>query len=401
MMRAAEFILKLRRFFKREKTRGLSILTVEATGLAGTLFFLAFLPDEELVTVIKVMAFLGFIGGLVASNNTARIYSGMATGKVLGDVAAEALTLLLCEQFAALLLAMVMINYGLGGIDKYSTLIVFALVIMSSCTATTAFARNDPHFFVFYNYTRAVSNVVRVLGVFWLVDVGRPDLILLCLALTYLLPFLMGLYFGLRKLSERNSAAHRPRIGVTVREFLIGIPTAGVRSFANSGIIFLAASALPADDARFFRALLVPKDIIARIYGATLPLIFDSMFQYRASIGAALLTILAGLVAGILSFELVSIWMSSETASIFPYLTLISGTMLVYLVTPFIWRLVSLNRGIVQSGIAIAASVPPLLMILSMTEMDINDYLWVMAAFYLGWLLITQALMIISIDKVE
>lgn len=385
MRTEALLFVRLRRAYQKTRKRGLSIIVVEATGMTTLLLYLVLLPDQEVAIILSLLVFTGIISGAVASNNTAKVYVGFAAGIPKQTIASTTLRLFLFELSLSVAIAMLIISRGFETLDNFPTWNLLALGVLSSGAALIAFTRNTEVDFIRYNYVRAVANMLRAGCVFWATAAGRPELLGLIFLTTSSLPFVFGAGVVLSRVDALKIGIGSKGVPL-LREYLVGLPAGATRAFVLNGLVLVAVETLTENEARFLRLLLIPKDVAARCFNAALPLVFDRMYAYRPKPPIMIAVFFISLLIGAASYVLFAGIVGFSLNALPLYLILFAATMQVYIVLPFIWRVVHKNRAIISTGTVVLAALVTYVMYWALPPSDVNGFIGLTVVYYVVWL---------------
>lgn len=339
------------------KIRGASIGLVLASGLVSTFAFVFFLPDDDLILVLGMMALAGLISGTVVSNNTAKIYAIINAKSDVRRITNVTLLLFAFEQCLALSLAGFFWLFGsqwVGGIGALE----LVLLAMAGCSgALNAFVKFDAQTFVLFNVVRSITTLLRLVFVFLALWGQVPELVPGVIIVSLAAPLLFGLGVAWRaRAGAAKPIETEPVVAMRLLgEYVWGIPVALSRAFVNQGLILAAVELLHSNEIRMFRFLVILKEGIGKFFNALLPLVFDRMYGYRlkplASAGiAATAAAMAMAWYAIGDYVFGFGWSALVEFLIFMMLNLT-----VYSVLPITWRTIFQNKAMHITVIVIAS----------------------------------------------
>ncbi|GAA4226582.1 hypothetical protein GGQ68_004809 [Sagittula marina] len=364
-----------------------SIVAVQVASFVANLSFVTFLPDMAMVTVVAVMSLFGVISAGVSSNITAKIYSHTAAGDDPSQLARMALRLLLMEQVAAVAVALFLPLLGLEALKEVATWQLFLLALLASNASTLAFTKYRNRYLLRLNLVRATVTITRAAVIHAVAALGAAQLIIPIIIMSLVPTFGYPLLVALRQACTVTSAKMPVPLGVSLREYLLGIPVSVIRSITNQGMVILAVEVLSPQDLRLFRFLLLPKDIFNRLFNAALPIVFDKLYLYRLDRRVTLGIMCGSAVIGALWF-----WIGLETiggtwqpVGVFVVFLALNAT--VYSVLPIMWRTVHRNRAGLNIIATLATAGLTLVTYLLVRPQGLQGLFGLMSVYYLSYIL--------------
>lgn len=338
--------------------RSISVAAVLVVGLISNLVFVVFLPEQFLPVVIGAMAISGLISGTAASNNTTKLYSTINARVSIPSVIRLTLLLFVFEQVLGQLLVFVAIVFGDVWSNSFTWRQLALLAMAASCGSLRAFAKFDDGVFVWVNIMRVILTIARVGLIFLLIDLGAETMIFPVIvgSLGLLAVFLLVTTLFAWRMHSKDELGLPIRVYQVLTEYLWGLPVAMSRAFINQGLIVAAVALLSPAELRMFRFLLIPKDIIARLFNAALPLIFDRMYEHKPS-GSRMSVIALGSLAtslmwyGIGALLLGFHWSAGPAFALFMVLHLTAFSLL-----PLVWRAIYGNRASRNTIVVVTAT---------------------------------------------
>lgn len=377
-------------FARSEQARLLSIAAVQISGFVSTLCFLLWLDDRAIMLVLAAVAYAGMVSGTVASNNTTKIYAGIANSADRRLISVLTFRLFAFEQLLAISVAILVPFLGLEGLQSLDVVVLVLLASFSSNAAVIAFTKHRERDFVRFNYLRVVATLLRLGLVFLAADLGRIDLIPAVIAASAAPPYLAGLWMLWRtyRASLRIEPTGTGTITATallIREYVLGIPAALARSFINHGLMIAVVETLPENAVRMFRFLLLLKDVISRFFNAALPLIFDRMYLYRVRFRLIVIITMNSLVVSVIWYTIGIMAISQDWSALPAYVVLFAFNMLSYVALPFVWRAIHHNKAIMSTSVVLLSAGVSVLAYWLQPPGDVSGFLFVMSLFYITW----------------
>ena len=371
--------------------RVLSIAAVQITGALTTFLFLVLLADADVVVVVTAMSIAGMISGTVASNNTTKIFTHLSGRQDIGDVVALTLRLFWAEQVLAVAMALAVSYAGLEVLDSFSTIEILLFAILSSNGALIAFCKFRHRVFILMNCLRVVGTLFRLAAVLAVARAGHsewiPEIIIVSLALPFGFSLFAGLGVNWRTGRGTGRVGPAGDMRVTLREYLFGLPGALIRSFMTKGVLVLAAANLTEDALRMFRFLLMPAEIIGRLFNSALPIVFDRLFAHQLRLGQS-----AVVLAASVSLALVWFWIGERTfaaagwSAAPSYVAFLALNASVYAFLPVVWRAVYRNRAFLGMSAVLSAGAVALMFLWQLPLEAMRDFFIVMNAYTLTYL---------------
>lgn len=331
---------------KHSNARSFSVAGVLVCAFGGNLAFVALLPDEHLGMVIATLAIAGLISGAAASNCTAKIYATINADPGLGFLSSLTLLLFVFEQLLAQLLVLAAVAFESiwpTGISWYQ---LSLLAIAASSGTVVAFVKFKDRWFVLLNIFRILATLARVGLILWLAYSDEVDLIVPVVIVTFAMPSFFALSATLIVARKHSGNGRRAPLAPwrTLREYLLGVPVAASRAFVNQGLIVVSVALLNASDLRMFRFLLIPKDVISRLFNAALPLVFDQLYAYQPDWKRLAAIGLGALAIASIWYAVGAYLFSFGAGALLAFAIFMALNMMVYSFLPVVWRAIYRNQ---------------------------------------------------------
>lgn len=318
----------------------LSLLVANMLASMIGLTLTAVLTDSDFfASVVFVLSFSGLISAVAASNNSSMIFSSMAEADDEVVVRYIAIRLFRAEQVSALLAG----SIGLLVINSLDTefhgepLALLFCGIVSSNTAALAYSKVSDEVFVGVQFFRLAGVILRTILLVTVFLIGKPGLLEEAVILAFSIPYI-GAVKALLQRPGGHADIDKSSFNTLIREYVLGVPSALIRSIANSGVLLFSTSVLSPEDVRTFRFLYLPREYFGRLFGMLLPLTFSSIYRHVLSVKTLILASLVSVFAFGATFVAVNWALGVGGVPVFLYLAWGALVGAAYAVSSLQWK---------------------------------------------------------------